>query len=166
MSPNQPQKAVTEPEIQEQIAVFASLLVAATNHVSRQPSNSRGRKGTSQGPFRIQASDRREVWRPILHHQRGWQGCSSISLRGMAADRGEAGKALELQSYEEEVFEPHQLLRPGGRDGWPGTAVDSGAVARIRRDQRGSGGCRKSDLSGSTEHRALSKGYRREPVHG
>src|SRR5215467_10009361 len=139
MSPNQPQKAVTEPEIHQEITVFASLLVvAAKNHVSRQPPNPRRRKGTPENPIRIQASDRREVWHPILHHQRGWQGCSSISLRGVAADRGEADKAVELQSYEEEIFEPHQLLRPGGRDGWPGTAADSGAVARIRRDQRGS----------------------------
>src|SRR5690349_15679469 len=98
MKENQPPKAVTEPEIDQQITVFASLLVAAArNHVSRQPSNARGRKGTAQGPFRIQASDGREVRNAILHHQPGWEGCSSISLRGMATDRGEAGEAIELQ---------------------------------------------------------------------
>src|SRR5215468_8123148 len=144
MNPEKPQNAVTEPEIQQEITVFASLVaVAARNHVSRQPSNSRGRKGTSKSPFRVQASDRREVWPAILHHQPGREGCSSISLRGMGADRGEAGEAVEFQSDEEEVFEPHQLLRPGSGDGWPGPAADSGAVARLGGDQRRSGGCRQ-----------------------
>src|SRR5437016_9101041 len=95
-----PQNAVTEPEIQ-QITVFASLLAAFKSHVSRQPSNPRGRKGTVKGPFRIQASHRREVRDAILHHQPGWQGCSSVSLRGVAADRRETGAALELQSDQE-----------------------------------------------------------------
>src|SRR5215471_7900455 len=136
MSPNQPQKAVTEPEIHQEITVFASLLVvAAKNHVSRQPPNPRRRKGTSEDPIRIQASDRREVWDPILHHQRGWEGCSTISLRGVAADRGEAGEVVEFQSDEEEVFEPHQLLRPGSRHGRSGTFIDSSPVARFRRNQ-------------------------------
>src|SRR5947209_15824046 len=114
MNRKHPQKAVTEPEIQA-FAVFTSLLaaVALKSNVSRQPSNSRGRKGTPQGPFRIQASHRREVRDAILHHQRGWKGCSSVSLRGVAADRREAVTAFELQPSQEKVFEPHQLLRPG-----------------------------------------------------
>src|SRR5215470_5099745 len=105
MNPKQPQKAVTEPEIEQELTVFASFLaaVAVRNHVSRQPSNSGRRKGTVKGPFRIQAFDRREIRHAILHHQPGWQCCSSVSLRGVAEDRGEAGAALELQPYEEEV---------------------------------------------------------------
>src|SRR5215469_725283 len=128
MQQNQPPKAVTEPEIQEKFAFFASLLaVAARNHVSRQPSNARGRKGTPKSPFRIQAPDRREVRNAILHHQSRRQGCSSISLRGMGTDRGEAGTALEFQSHQEEVFESQQLLRPASGDGRPGASADSGA---------------------------------------
>src|SRR5947207_3335508 len=158
MNQIQPQNAVTEPEIQ-QITVFASLLAAFKSHVSRQPSNPRGRKGTVKGPFRIQASYRREVRDAILHHQPGWQGCSSVSLRGVAADRGEAGAALELQSDQEKIFKPHQLLRPGRGDGRPGAVADSRSVARCGRDQRGSGGYRQFDLPGSAGHRALPQGY-------
>src|ERR1700740_761403 len=113
MNQKNPQIAVTEPEIQLEITVFASLLAAVTReHVSRQPSNSRGRKRAPQGARGIQAPDRREVRHRMLHHQRGWKGCSSVSLRGVAEDRGEAFAALELQSYEEKVSQSHQLLRP------------------------------------------------------
>src|SRR5215472_16685726 len=113
MNPQQPQIAVTEPEIQQVITVFTSLRVAVTRrHVSRQPSNSRGRKGTAQGSRRIQASDRREVRNAILHHQSGRKGCTSLSLRGMAEDRRETGATVEFQSDQEKVFEPHELLRP------------------------------------------------------
>src|SRR5215468_562004 len=112
MNRKNPQIAVTEPEKQIEITVFTSLLAAAIRkHVSRQPSNSRGRKGTPQGALGIQASHRREVRDAILHHQPGWKGCSSVSLRGVAADRREAVAALELQSHEEKVSQPHQLLR-------------------------------------------------------
>src|SRR5271165_3870856 len=52
-------------------------------HVSRQSSNSGRRKGTVEGPGRVQAGDRREVRPAILHHKSGWGCCSSISLRGM-----------------------------------------------------------------------------------
>ena len=47
----------------------------------------------------------------ILHHQPGWQGCPGVSLRGMGADRAEAGRALHFQSYEEKVSGPGELLR-------------------------------------------------------
>src|SRR5436853_5890246 len=168
MNPNQPQKAVTEPEIEREITVFASLLVAAIakSHVSRQPSNARGRKGKTENPFGIQAPDGREVRHTILHHQPGWECCSSLSLRGMAEDRGEAGAALKLQSDQEEVFESHQLLRPTGGDGWTGTAADSGPAARLRRDQRGSGRCRKPDIPGCAEHGAVPEGHPGQPVYG
>src|SRR4029077_5161575 len=73
-------------------------------NVSRQSPNSRRRKGTVEGPGRVQARDRREVRTAILHHKSGWEGCSSVSLRGVGADRAEAGGALHFQSYEEEVF--------------------------------------------------------------
>src|SRR5947209_20307117 len=109
MNRKHPQKAVTEPEIQA-FAVFTSLLaaVALKSNVSRQPSNSRGRKGTPQGPFRIQASHRREVRDAILHYQRGWKGSSSVSLRRVEADRIEAVTPFELQPRQEKDFEPHQ----------------------------------------------------------
>src|SRR5215470_1770768 len=129
MNQESPQKAVTEPEIQQEITVFTSLLPAlaglaiAKRYVSRQPSNSRGRKRTSQGPRRVQKADRREIWNPILHHQLGRKGCSSISLRGMAADRGKTGQALEFQPDQEEIPEPYQLLRAGGGNGRAGEVV-------------------------------------------
>src|SRR5512135_223563 len=92
-------------------------------HVSRQSSNPGRRKRTPQSPRRIQARDRREVRRAILHHLDGWKGCSDISLLGMRADRAEAGGALQFQSYEEKVFDPHQLLGSGSGDGCPGAPV-------------------------------------------
>src|SRR5262245_2058862 len=116
MNRKNPQIAVTEPEKQLETTVFASLVPVLTrlalrkNNVSRQPSNSRRREGAIKGPRRIQAPDRREVRNAILHHVARWEGCSSVSLRGVAADRREAGAALQLQSDQEEVFESHQLL--------------------------------------------------------
>src|SRR5215510_4698511 len=111
------QIAVTEPEKQLEITVFTSVipdlagLAVGKNHVSRQPSNSRRREGASQGPRGIQASDRREVRHAILHHFARWEGCSSISLRGVAADRREAGAPFKFQPDEEKVSQSHQLLR-------------------------------------------------------
>src|ERR1044071_708784 len=121
-----PQITVTEPEIKLEITVFASLLPVVTalaarkNNVSRQPSNSRRREGTFKGPRGIQASDRREIRRPILHHLARWQGCTSVSLRGVAADRREAGAVVQFQPDQEKVSESHELLRPSGGDRWPG----------------------------------------------
>src|SRR5258708_31679142 len=111
-SPNQP-------SLTELCAAFTSLVVVAVGieHVSRQSPNSRRRKGTSQGPRRIQAGDRRKVWTAILHHQSGWEGCSSVSLRGVGADRAEAGGALHFQSYKEKVSRPGELLRADGGNG-------------------------------------------------
>src|SRR5579863_7088164 len=166
MNPKQPPIAVTEPELQQEFTVFTSLLMLAVRNVSRQPSNPCGRKGAPQGALRIQASHRREVRNAILYHQPGWKGCSDISLRGVAADRSQTGGALELQPYEEKVFEPHQLLRPGSGDGRPGTPVDSFLVARFGGDQGRGGRGRQSQVPGSTEHRALQEGNRRKPIHG
>src|SRR5215510_13940226 len=120
MNRKNPQIAVTEPEIERELTAFASLIpviagaAVVRQHVSRKPSNSRGRKGTAESSRGIQASDRREVRNAILHHQLGRKGCASLSLRGMAEDRGKAGAAVEFQPDQEEVLESHQLLRPGG----------------------------------------------------
>src|SRR5690242_9790430 len=141
MNQKNPQIAVTEPEKQLEITVFASLLpvmaglAARKNNVSRQPSNSRRREGTFKGPRGIQAPDRREVRRPILHHLARWEGCSSVSLRGMAADRGEAGAVVEFQPDQEKVSESHELLRPAGGDRRARTAADTGAAQGFCRDQ-------------------------------
>src|SRR5262245_56512127 len=133
MNQKNPQIAVTEPEKHPEIAVFTSLLpviaglAVRKKNVSRKPSNSRGREGALKGARGIQASDRREVRHAILHHLARWEGCSSVSLRGVAADRGEAGTALQFQSDEEKVFEPHQLLRPAGGDRRTRSVADTGA---------------------------------------
>src|SRR5262249_61832905 len=124
MKQKQPQIALTETEIQA-ITVFASLMPAVAGavtrqHVSRQPSNSRRRKGTAESPRGIQASDRREVRGAILHHVARRKGCTSLSLRGVAADRRKAGASLELQPDQKEVLEPYELLRTGSGDGRAG----------------------------------------------
>src|SRR5476651_316701 len=104
MNQKNPQIAVTEPEKQLEATVFASLVPAVTgkavrkNNVSRQPSNPGRREGTIKGPRGIQAPDRREVRHAILHHFARWEGCSSVSLRRVAADRGKTGAAFEFQS--------------------------------------------------------------------
>src|SRR5206468_7228699 len=79
-------------------------------NVSRQSPNSRGRKRTAESPRGIQARDRREVRAAILYHELRREGCTSVSLRGMGADRAEVGGALHFQSNEEEVSRPHELL--------------------------------------------------------
>src|SRR5581483_11283322 len=106
-----PKKVLNEIEQAELVTVFASAIALGvakrhpggpggppleklTNHVSRQSPNSRRRKRTAQGPGRVQASARREVWAAILYHELRWQGCTSLSLRGVGADRAEAGRAL------------------------------------------------------------------------
>src|SRR5229473_4470483 len=129
------------------LAALTSLAVAALvfkrfpslrgrTHVSRQSPNSRRRKGTAQSPRRVQTGDRREIQRAILHHQPGWQGWPSVSLRGMGTDRAETGRALHLQSYEEKVSGPGELLRANGRDGRSGTAAASAVVAGSGAAQR------------------------------
>src|SRR5215472_5655420 len=141
MNQKNPQIAVTEPEKQLEITVFASLTavlarLADRKNVSRQPSNSGRREGAFKGPRGIQASDRREVRHAILHHLARWEGCSSVSLRRVAADRGEAGQALQFQSDEKEVSESHQLLRPTGGDRRAGQGADTGAAAGDGKDSR------------------------------
>src|SRR5579864_3541181 len=121
-----PQIGPNEAEKTQLVAVFASLagIVAAQrhsggpkgpslqklSHVSRQSPNSRGRKRTAQDSSRVQASARREIRSAILHHELRREGCSSVSLRGMGADRAEAGRALHFQSHEEEISRSHELL--------------------------------------------------------
>jgi DNA-binding transcriptional regulator/RsmH inhibitor MraZ len=45
----------------------------------------------------------------------GWQGCSTVSLRGVGAYRTEAGSAVDVQSDQEKVSQPGELLRAAGR---------------------------------------------------
>src|SRR5947207_7273740 len=134
-------------------------------HVSRQSPNSRGRKRTAQGPRVIQARDRREVWPAILHHQPGWQGCTSLSLRGVVADRAEAGGTLHFQSYEEEVSGSSELLRADGRDGWARPVADAADSAHVSGDQGRSSGDGKLDAPGSSKPGAVSPGDRGRQVH-
>src|SRR3954466_7433348 len=166
-----PQITVTEPEIKLELTVFASLLPVVTgiaarkNNVSRQPSNSGRRERAFKGPRGIQAPDRREVRHAILHHLARWEGCSSVSLRGMAADRGKAGAVVKFQPDQKEVPEPHQLLRPVGGDRRPGAAADTGAAPGLGEGAGRSGRGRQSDLPRSAEPRGVPEGHRREPIH-
>src|ERR1700720_2980132 len=140
------------------LTAFTSLAVAALvlkrfsalrgrTYVSRQSPNPCGRKRTAKSPRGVQTGNRREVQRTILHHQPGWQGWPSVSLRGMGTDRAKAGIALHVQSYEEKVSGPGELLRANGRNGWPGQAPDSAVVAGSGAAQ-GRGSCdRQSDPS-------------------
>src|SRR6185369_4930690 len=105
------------------------LTFASKSYVSRQSPNSSGRKGTIKSPCGLQAGDRRKVWREILHHFTGWQGCSSVSLRGMGADRSQAEWAFELQSGEEAVSDRDELLRSSGGNGCPGPLVVAAVAA-------------------------------------
>src|SRR5579872_4880037 len=128
-----PKKSLNEIEKAELVTAFASLVVA--NHVSRQSPNSRRRKRSAQGPGRVQASARREVRAAILYHELRREGCTSLSLRGMGADRAEVGRALHFQSYEEEIPRSHELLGPAGGDRRTGPPPDSAAAARVGGDQ-------------------------------
>src|SRR6266496_1127074 len=178
-----PKKSPNEIEKAELVTVFASFLaiglaqrgpdrggrLSARGHgltnVSRQSPNSRGRKRTAQGPRGIQARARREVRSAILHHELRREGCSSVSLRGMGADRAEAGRALHFQSDEEKVSRPNELLGPASGDGRPGAALDAATAARVGADQRRGGRDRAADVSGSAEPRGLSPRDRGEQVH-
>src|SRR5579864_1963670 len=53
-------------------------------YVPRQLSNTSGRKRTTQGPRGLQAPDRREVRRTVLHHELGWEGRTDLSVRRVA----------------------------------------------------------------------------------
>src|SRR5205814_7777104 len=92
----------------------------------------------------VQAGDRREVRHAILYHKLGRKNCPSVSLRGVGADRAKAGGALHLQSYEEKVPGPGELLGSTGGNGWPGPAADAAVVARLGADQGRSGCDRES----------------------
>src|ERR1700743_1303980 len=155
------QIAETRPEKHLELTVSSSLMpvlagVTRKNNVSRQPSNSSRRERTFKSPRGIQASDRREVRHAILHHFARWEGCSSVSLRGVAADRGEAGKALQFQSDEEKVFEPYELLRAAGGDRWAGPGADTGVASRRSQDPGRSGCGRKFDLPRSAAQRGIT----------
>src|SRR5208282_235967 len=156
--PNEPESTVVVTACTSLVvlAVAAALTQRSpktgSSHVSRKSPNSRRRKRTVKGPGGIQAGDRREVCAEILHHQPGRGCCSSISLRRMGADRAEAGGAINVQSNEEEVSDPHELLRAGGGDGRAGAPPDTADFARVGADTRGGGGTGKLDLPGSAEH--------------
>src|SRR6202171_1887719 len=158
------------------LAALTSLAVAALvfkkfpalkgrTHVSRQSPNSRRRKGTAQSPRRVQTGDRREVQHAILHHQPGWQGWPSVSLRGMGTDRAEAGRALHLQSYEEKVSGPGELLRADGRDGWAGSPADAAVAAGVGANQGRSGRDRKPDASRGSQPESVPHRERGATVH-
>src|ERR1700683_4870454 len=120
-------------------------------YVSRQSPSSGRRKGTIEDPGRVQAGDRREVRTAILHHQPGWEGCTSVSLRGMGADREEAGRALHFQSYEEKVSGPGELLRADGGDGRSGAAADAATAAGSGANQGRGCGYREFDAPDRTQ---------------
>src|ERR1019366_4512319 len=95
-------KRPNEPESTAFVTASTSLVVVAVvaviskkttitrpTHVSRKSSSARRRKGTVKSPGRIQARDRREICAEILHPEPRWNCCSSVSLRGMGADRAE-----------------------------------------------------------------------------
>src|SRR6266436_4882521 len=172
MKQKQPKIAVTELETQRQFTIFSFLwpvmasLIAVKSNVSRKPSNPGRRKRAPQGPRGIQAPDRREVWSAILHHKFGWQGCSSVSLRRVGADRAKAGGTVEFQPDQEKVSRADQLLRAGGGVGQPGTTAGSGPVARIRPDTGRRGCCRKPHLFIGAEQRTVREGNTRRPIHG
>src|SRR3954462_3298023 len=135
-------------------------------YVSRQPSNPGRRKGKTQDPGGVQAPGRREVCQRVLHHQRGWRAGVDLPDGGMAAPRGEVSAPLQLQSDEEKVFGPHELLRPIGGDGQPGPRASAGDAARFGAVEGRSGGAGEPDPPGSAEHRGVPQGVGREPVHG
>src|ERR1700693_4249963 len=136
-----------------------------TNHVSRQSPNSGRRKGTVEGPGRVQAGNRREVRTAILHHKSRWEGCSSVSLRRMGADRTEAGWALHFQSDEEKVSGQGELLRADGGDGWAGPALDPAVVAGSSADQRRGCGYRQSNAPDCAQPGFVSQTGRGRKVH-
>src|SRR5262245_21412548 len=122
-----PEKSLNEIDKPRLVTVFASVFTigvgerrphgpSAITNVSRQSPNSCRRQRTTQGPGRVQASARREVRAPILHHQPRREGCTSLSLRGVGADRAEIGRTLHFQSYKEEVSGSYQLLGSAGGD--------------------------------------------------
>ena len=114
--PNRSINSSNRAVLTETFAAFSSF----RRHVSRQSSNPGRRERPSQDSGRVQAGDRREIRATILHHKSRWEGCSSVSLRGVGTDRAEAGGALQFQSHEEEVLGSDELLRAAGRNGWAG----------------------------------------------
>src|SRR5438552_3137421 len=170
MSQKDPKNLTDEPENDALSAFAAELMMAAAlaahkmtqsparpgrKHVSRKPSSARGRKGSPQGAGRIQAHHRGEVRRRVLHHQPGWQGGADFSGGGVAQDRGEAGAAVQLQSFEKTISEQSELLRPDGGDGRPGPGAAAADPAGSGAAEGRSGHLRQSDLSGSAQHGGL-----------
>src|SRR6185436_16762649 len=99
------------PEAARKTGMTVAFTSLVSNDVPWQSPNPSGRQGTTQSPCRIQARARRKVRRAILHHLLGREGCSSVSLRGVGADRAEACRSFKLQPREEETTHPHKLLR-------------------------------------------------------
>src|SRR5579863_7465273 len=154
----------TNNPIQTRLTTLCAIL-SGPRYVSRQSPNSRRRKGTVKGPGRVQARDRREVRTAILHYKSGWKGCSSVSLRGMGADRAETGRALHFQPHEEKVSGPGELLRPDGGNGWSGAIADSPNFTRGGADQRRSCGYRQLDPLDRAQPGRLPQADRGRTVH-
>src|SRR5260370_4792970 len=137
------------------VAVFKGLKAPGNRgkqHVSWQPSSAGRRKGTAQGPGGIQASDRREVRDGVLHHQPRWQGCRDLSSGRVAPYRGEADQAVQLQSFEKEISEQTELLRPDGGNGCAGAGAGPADPALIRPSGERSAPVREFYSSGSSQH--------------
>src|SRR5262249_31582326 len=144
--PNSTFDSPIRPVLTELFAAFSSLS-DITRHVSGQSSNPGRRERPSQNPGRVQAGDRREIRAAILHHKSRWEGCSTVSLRGVGTDRAEVGSALQFQSHQEEVLGSDELLRAAGRNGWARPLVTASAVAGIGTNQGRGSGSRKFDVS-------------------
>src|SRR5215469_6869495 len=107
----------------------AAALTSLICNVPRQSPNTCGRKGSAQGSGRIQARGGRKIRTTVLHNQSRREECPGLSLRRMGEDRGEVVAAFHLQSHQEEVPGPYQLLRSAGGDGWTGSIADSAVAA-------------------------------------
>src|SRR5256885_9166162 len=125
------------------------------SNVSRQQSGAGRREGSPEGSGGLQAPDRREVRRGVLHNESRRPRGGDLSGGGMAEDRGKAGEALELQSIEEKVFEQSELLRADGRDGRARAAADAADPARSGRDQGRRSCLREPDVPGSPQPGSL-----------
>src|SRR5271157_6667705 len=122
-------------------------LIGAERYVSRNAFNPTGRERAPQSAGGIQAPARRELQRPILHHQLGRAECQSISPRGVGRDRAQVEHGVQLQQVQAAVAEADQLLRAIGGDGRTGPSAAPLNSARYSGAEGRSGGQRTGELS-------------------